>query len=242
MKSKRRILVGDCSELYRKKKDRKDTLEFHVDEGLKDRLATMFVARWRWDQEITGNNYTVGVDRAAPQDGFPRGYSGNIMQLPDYARGVFRTGDVVFFDQLTRRYTTTQPTEGNVQPIGIALDSIRIALSGSDRLPTHNHGVDPPPPRHAYARHTIQPPEEDNRPVRYVVHPGTITSNTDYQDHFVHYAALIRLYNVNTIYCKSTSEWNMGSHEPAWPEEYRIVHLYPQASGDYTLPERDRIT
>jgi hypothetical protein len=256
MKSKRRILVGDCSELYRKKKDRRVNLEFHVDEGLKDRLALMISGSgFLPPGELPNSNrpvYFNGVyitTQTGPPDELDSSNYRNVIQVPS---GGFRTGDVVFLTP-NGNYTTTRPTEGYAQPIGIALDSTRIALSGSSRLPDtpvlppddHNieiiESVRWDVPRYTLVRNTMQSPpelEEDTRPVRYVVHPGAVTSVYDGGDHFISYARLIELYQVSATHCKSS----LLPHLPAWTEEYRIVHLYPLESGYYVLPERDRRT
>lgn len=66
--------------------------------------------------------------------------------------------------------------------------------------------------------------------MRYILHPGTVKSKTDGQEHYISAARLARLYGLNLVDCIVHTE----------PKSYAFnvydIHLHPRYDGDYTLP------
>ena len=65
--------------------------------------------------------------------------------------------------------------------------------------------------------------------VRYVLHPGRVTSAADGQEHFVGGPRLAALYGVDI------RDVVFGD-EPGYRERPGDVHLHPRWDGDYSLP------
>lgn len=65
---------------------------------------------------------------------------------------------------------------------------------------------------------------------RYVLHPGWVTSKFDGDRHFIEGPTLARLYGVNILDCVFIDELQ-------YREQEGDIHLFPQYSGDYTLPK-----
>lgn len=68
---------------------------------------------------------------------------------------------------------------------------------------------------------------------RYAVHPARIESKIDGQFHYVSYADLVRLYQVDPKEC---FEWKDGEGRGLRYEDYD--HLYVRFDGKYTTPRR----
>ncbi len=68
--------------------------------------------------------------------------------------------------------------------------------------------------------------------VRYVLHPGYVTSATDGQEHFIGGPRLAALYGVNI----RDSETVVFGDEPGYREQPGDVHLHPRYDGHYSLP------
>lgn len=66
---------------------------------------------------------------------------------------------------------------------------------------------------------------------RYVVHPGRIKSKYDGDIHKIGFRQLTELYGVNPRECIDAEA---SPHAMMWPPG--VIHLYPQSSGDYSLP------
>lgn len=68
--------------------------------------------------------------------------------------------------------------------------------------------------------------------VRYVLHPGYVTSATDGQEHFIGGPRLAALYGVDI-----RDRWSVVfGDEPSYREQPGDVHLHPRYDGNYTLP------
>lgn len=67
--------------------------------------------------------------------------------------------------------------------------------------------------------------------MRYVLHPGYITSKVDDQLHFISGPALVRAYGIDV----KTDRYIFGD-VPHYREEHGDIHLHPRFDGDYTLP------
>lgn len=68
----------------------------------------------------------------------------------------------------------------------------------------------------------------DSDPVRYVVHPGYVRSQSDGQQHYISYPRLIELYRVPADQCVNADRVMITGN----PD----IHLWPQEDGDYRLP------
>lgn len=69
--------------------------------------------------------------------------------------------------------------------------------------------------------------------IKYVLHPGHVTSQTDGQRHYITSMQLAKLYGVSLRECwivRSGEFWAGGR------DTDRLIHLYPRYDGDYTLP------
>lgn len=66
--------------------------------------------------------------------------------------------------------------------------------------------------------------------MRYVVHPGQVTSKTDGQTHYVGFRQLIELYGVARSECVNAET----SYEAQWPRD--AIHLWPDYRGNYEVP------
>ena len=69
--------------------------------------------------------------------------------------------------------------------------------------------------------------------IRYVLHPGYVTSQTDGDQHFIGGPKLARLYGVDIREC-------VFGDVPYYREQPGDVHLYLKANSDYSLPEVPR--
>lgn len=67
--------------------------------------------------------------------------------------------------------------------------------------------------------------------MRYVLHPGYITSKNDGQDHFIGGPRLAQLYGIDIKKC-------VFGDMPNYRELNGDVHLYPDYHGDYTLKDK----
>lgn len=68
--------------------------------------------------------------------------------------------------------------------------------------------------------------------VRYVLHPGYVTSAADGQEHFIGGPRLAALYGVDI-----RDRWSVVfGDEPSYREQPGDVHLHPRYDGNYTLP------
>ena len=77
------------------------------------------------------------------------------------------------------------------------------------------------------------PLERGVRPrVRYVLHPGYVTSATDGQEHFIGGPRLAALYGVGIRDIRAVVFGDM----PGYREQPGDVHLHPRFDGDYILP------
>ena len=65
--------------------------------------------------------------------------------------------------------------------------------------------------------------------MRYVLHPGWVTSKNDGQKHFIGRPRLAQLYRVNLGQC-------VLGDEREYLEQDDDVHLYPDYHGKYILP------
>lgn len=65
--------------------------------------------------------------------------------------------------------------------------------------------------------------------MRYVLHPGYVTSKNDGDRHFIGGPRLARLYGVDIRQC-------VFGDTPEYREQEGDVHLIPRISGNYTLP------
>ena len=71
--------------------------------------------------------------------------------------------------------------------------------------------------------------------IRYLIHPGTVTSKTDKLEHFISYSSLAGLYNVPIIEClNADDEARLSGYSRSFIDT--LLHLYPKQDGDYTLP------
>lgn len=68
----------------------------------------------------------------------------------------------------------------------------------------------------------------------YVICPGTVTSRTDGQEHFVDERSLISLYGVHPALCVVYPRTE--AQERGWRMPPHAMYLEPQYSGDYSLP------
>lgn len=287
MKSKRRILIGDCSELYRKKGQTTTNVNIEVPYETRDQIIRALrnmsfgvdraVGR---DQEITGSSWYMDGGRVAPnetritQTGPPDEYESirdavdqNRVRLPSHNHDIrvidsqewpaspprhasarhtipletdeeLQAGDVVFFDQngkITKHHNTAPGEE--IRPAGIAMSPTEIAFHSGTTYQGRQIGGT----LHRIIR-TNPNNQVDPRPVRYVIHEGPISSTQDGDVHYLNYIQIMDLYGVDRSHCRLASAHDYGVGVGLWSDEYRIVHLYPQANGDYSLPERDRRT
>jgi hypothetical protein len=69
----------------------------------------------------------------------------------------------------------------------------------------------------------------DDKALRYVLHPGYVISKYDGQEHFVGGPTLAQLYGVNIHDC-------VFGDIPSYREQENDVHLRPRCDGDYRLP------
>lgn len=68
---------------------------------------------------------------------------------------------------------------------------------------------------------------------RYVLHPGWVTSKEDGESHYVTVTALAQLYHIPLGACIDASFTKNFRNDRL----NELIHLWPQASGNYTLPE-----
>lgn len=66
--------------------------------------------------------------------------------------------------------------------------------------------------------------------MRYVLHPGYVTSRNDGDTHFIGGPRLARLYGVDIQDC-------VFGDVPSYREEDGDIHLRPRSDGNYALPE-----
>lgn len=67
--------------------------------------------------------------------------------------------------------------------------------------------------------------------MRYVLHPGYVTSKNDGDEHWISAGNLARLYRVKPTDCIVVDGRTRG--HVSLPDD---VHLYPRYDGDYKLP------
>jgi hypothetical protein len=70
--------------------------------------------------------------------------------------------------------------------------------------------------------------------IKYVVHPGFVTSCNDGQEHYITARDLVRLYGVNPAECGAV--WPDDPSAIVGCDMTTLVHLYPRNDGDYKLP------
>ncbi len=70
--------------------------------------------------------------------------------------------------------------------------------------------------------------------MRYVLHPGYVSSIHDGQFHYITADQLIKLYQLPP----NSRVWIIthADPKPGYREEPGDVHLHPRRDGDYTLP------
>lgn len=73
----------------------------------------------------------------------------------------------------------------------------------------------------------------DSDRMRYVLHPGYVTSQHDGDSHFIGGPRLARLYGVDIRQC-------VFGDVPEYREQAGDVHLHPRYDGDYALPSNWR--
>lgn len=68
--------------------------------------------------------------------------------------------------------------------------------------------------------------------VKYVVHPGWVTSAHDGDRHYIEFYQLVRLYGVNPIECidASSAHAMLGWSDEVWAT---FKHLNPRYDGNY---------
>ena len=70
--------------------------------------------------------------------------------------------------------------------------------------------------------------------MRYVLHPGYVTSKNDGERHFISGPRLARLYDVNMSSCVLGDAYGYREMEGD-------VHLWPDYHGNYALPSKEKI-
>lgn len=70
--------------------------------------------------------------------------------------------------------------------------------------------------------------------MRYVLHPGYVTSKNDGQEHFIGGPRLARLYGVDIREC-------VFGDVPEYQEQDGDVHLHPDYHGNYTPPSNGEV-
>lgn len=70
--------------------------------------------------------------------------------------------------------------------------------------------------------------------LRYVLHPGRVTSKNDGQRHYITALSLADLYGVNLRDC--TVVLSGEEDRPGYREQPGDIHLRPRIDGDYRLP------
>lgn len=68
--------------------------------------------------------------------------------------------------------------------------------------------------------------------MRYILHPGYVTSQHDGQEHFINGQNLARLYSVNYKDC-------VFGDVVGYKEIEGDIHLWPRSDGIYALPPPD---
>lgn len=68
---------------------------------------------------------------------------------------------------------------------------------------------------------------------KYVLHPGNVRSQTDGQWHHVSFAELALLYRVSPGDCLLADPYRHLADE-------RYIHLHPDPTGEYKLPQPKR--
>jgi hypothetical protein len=77
---------------------------------------------------------------------------------------------------------------------------------------------------------------ELERPIRYVLHPGYMRSRNDGDLHYITAGQLADLYHVDIRECRIQEQQD---HEILGRrEDPDLIHLYPNYSGNYKLPEK----
>jgi len=71
--------------------------------------------------------------------------------------------------------------------------------------------------------------------MRYVLHPGYVTSKNDGDQHFIGGPRLAKLYGVDMRQC-------VFGDVPEYREQEGDVHLCPDYHGNYTLPSNVELT
>ena len=66
---------------------------------------------------------------------------------------------------------------------------------------------------------------------KYIVYPGTVTSQNDGDRHFIGFEKLCSLYGVNPA--EAVDGW---SREGFRADKANLIKLKPRFDGDYTLP------
>lgn len=76
---------------------------------------------------------------------------------------------------------------------------------------------------------------------RFAVYPGTVTSKTDGDVHFISFMQLCRLYRVHPSLCVDMSKnREVSKFAGRVPELMQLIPLRPSYHGDYSLPEGAR--
>lgn len=74
--------------------------------------------------------------------------------------------------------------------------------------------------------------------IRYVIHPGYVTSTNDGDRHYISAGRLALLYGLRLQDCAVMHDDDAGVR--AYQQQANDVHLYPKQDGDYSLPEPPR--
>lgn len=72
---------------------------------------------------------------------------------------------------------------------------------------------------------------------KYVLHPGEVQSQSDGDIHYISYAQLINLYQLNPAECILSDPKGEWMHGLTSEFIAGLTHLYPRYDGNYTLEE-----
>lgn len=78
------------------------------------------------------------------------------------------------------------------------------------------------------------------RRIKYVIEPGTVTSQRDGQEHYIGPQKLMFLYGVNPKECEIYEPapwWPKSFYEMAAERHKGLVWLAPRYDGNYSLPK-----
>lgn len=66
--------------------------------------------------------------------------------------------------------------------------------------------------------------------IKYIIHPGNVSSKYDGDVHYISTKQLIKLYKVNPKECLEFCE------DSSICKQKKLIHLFPKYNGDYTIP------